>query len=184
MCGIMGYVGDRTDSKKIIIDGLKALEYRGYDSAGIAIIQNGSFWSEKKAGKITELIAAIGENGAHHGTSLGHTRWATHGPPTDENAHPHMGPKNRIAVIHNGIIENYSEIKSRLMEVGQEFRSQTDTEVLAHLFEKYYTGDLLEAVKQGLKEVRGAYAIGVISLDSPDEIVVAKTGEPACDRIG
>ena len=184
MCGIMGYVGDRTDTKNIIIDGLKALEYRGYDSAGIAIIENGNFWSEKKAGKITELINAIGENGAPHGTSLGHTRWATHGPPTDENAHPHMGPKNRIAVIHNGIIENYSEIKSRLIEEGHQFSSQTDTEVLAHLFEKYYEGDLLEAVKKGLKEVKGAYAIGVISLDSPNEIAVAKTASPLVIGLG
>jgi len=184
MCGIMGYVGDRTDAKDIILEGLKALEYRGYDSAGIAIIENGNFWSEKRAGKLTELFAAIGTSGPGQGTAIGHTRWATHGPPTDLNAHPHMGPGDRISIVHNGIIENYSELKDELIAEGHQFRSDTDTEVLVHLFEKYYEGDLLTAVKKGLERVTGAYAIAVISLDSPDEIVVAKTASPIVIGVG
>lgn len=184
MCGIMGYVGDRPDSKEIILEGLKALEYRGYDSAGIAVVENGNFWSEKRAGKISELISAVGSHGPSKGTSLGHTRWATHGAVTDENAHPHFDCSKRFAVIHNGIIENYSEIKESLIAEGHTFMSQTDTEVLAHLIEKNYQGDLLKAVQASLPELRGAYAIGAIALDSPDEIIVVKTASPLVIGLG
>jgi glucosamine--fructose-6-phosphate aminotransferase (isomerizing) len=184
MCGIMGYVGDRPDSKEIILEGLKTLEYRGYDSAGIAVIENGNFWSEKRAGKLQALIGAVGTNGPSGGTSLGHTRWATHGAVTDENAHPHFDCAERLAVIHNGIIENYSEIKESLVAEGHTFKSQTDTEVLAHLIEKNFDGDLLKAVQDSLPVLRGAYAIGVIALDSPDEIVVVKTSSPLVIGVG
>ncbi len=184
MCGIMGYVGDRPASRDVILSGLKALEYRGYDSSGIAILQNGKIWSEKRVGKLSELIDKIGSHGPHSGTALGHTRWATHGGLTDENAHPHFDCQRRIAVIHNGIIENYSEIKQALQSEGHKFSSQTDTEILAHLFEKHYKGSLEEAVREGLKYVKGAYAIGVICLDSPHEIVVAKTASPLVIGLG
>jgi glucosamine--fructose-6-phosphate aminotransferase (isomerizing) len=184
MCGIMGYVGERPISKDVILDGLKALEYRGYDSAGIVIIDQGKLWSEKRAGKLDVLVSKIDPKAPQRGTALGHTRWATHGGVTDENAHPHFDCQRRIAVIHNGIIENYSEIKAKLLAEGHEFRSETDTEVLAHLFEKLYKGNLEEAVRAGLKRLKGAYAIGVISIDAPDEIVVAKTASPLVIGLG
>lgn len=184
MCGIMGYVGVEPKGREIVLAGLKALEYRGYDSAGVAILEDGDLWSEKRAGKIDELIHTIGADAPAGETALGHTRWATHGPPTDENAHPHFDCKKHIAVIHNGIIENYHELKAALKTEGHTFTSQTDTEVLAHLFEAHYEGNLKEAVLHGLQGVKGAFAIAVVSRDAPHEIVVAKTASPLVIGLG
>ncbi len=184
MCGIMGYVGGRPIAQQVVLEGLKALEYRGYDSAGIATLEQGRLWIAKRAGKIEELIREIGPQASSATVALGHTRWATHGRPTDENAHPHCDCKSTIAVIHNGIIENYLQFKEALMAEGHEFTSQTDTEVLAHLFEKHFQGDLEEAVRAGLRGVKGAFAIAVICQHAPAEIVVAKTASPLVVGLG
>jgi glutamine---fructose-6-phosphate transaminase (isomerizing) len=176
MCGIVGYVGHR-DSVPIILDSLRRLEYRGYDSAGIAVIdENGALSGSKAEGKLGRLADRLGVEPLAGTTGLGHTRWATHGRPSDMNAHPHMDCAGKIAVVHNGIIENYGVLRERLLAAGHEFRSETDTEVIAHLIEEYYEGDLPAALRRTLREVRGAYALGVISSDSPEELVFARSG--------
>lgn len=182
MCGIVGYVGKRR-VKQILLDGLKRLEYRGYDSAGLAAIEKGKLWVQKQAGKIAQLEEALKDKELSATCGIGHSRWATHGRPTDENAHPHWDCKKNIALIHNGIIENYLPLKKLLLK-EHEFTSQTDTEVLAHLFEEHYRGNLEEAVRSGLQGVQGAFAIAVIAKDSPDEIVVAKTASPLVIGLG
>jgi len=161
MCGIVGYIG-RRDSVPIILDSLRRLEYRGYDSAGIAVIDaSGKLAGTKAEGKLSRLAERLSNGEALAGAvGIGHTRWATHGPPSDANAHPHLDCTERIAVVHNGIIENYASLRARLGERGHVFRSQTDTEVLAHLIELHYDGNLEEAVRRTLREVRGAYALG------------------------
>lgn len=184
MCGIIGYVGADSRGRDVVLEGLKALEYRGYDSAGIAVIDGGQLWVERRAGKIDGLIRSLGPTFPAGRLAIGHTRWATHGPPTDDNAHPHLDCEKGLAVIHNGIIENYRELKQKLVAEGHRFRSQTDTEVLAHLIEQNHWGDLGEAVRRGLDEVKGAYAVAVISLMSPDEIVAAKTASPLVVGLG
>jgi glucosamine--fructose-6-phosphate aminotransferase (isomerizing) len=184
MCGIMGYVGRRPIAKEVVLSGLKALEYRGYDSAGLAVLEDGRLRVAKRAGKLDELIREVGPQASCAATALGHTRWATHGRVTDENAHPHCDCKNTIAVIHNGIIENYLSFKKSLMAEGHEFASQTDTEVLAHLFERHYNGNLEEAVRKGLQGVKGAFALAVVCEQSPHEIVVAKTASPLVIGLG
>ncbi len=176
MCGIVGYVGHR-DSVPIILDSLQRLEYRGYDSAGIAVIDStGVLAGSKAEGKLGRLAERLGIEPLHGSTGLGHTRWATHGRPSDVNAHPHQDCSGKFAVIHNGIIENYAALRERLIAEGHAFRSETDTEVLAHLIEDNDTGDLAEAVRKTLKEVRGAYAVGVISAESPERLVFARSG--------
>ena len=176
MCGIVGYVGHR-DSVPIILDSLRRLEYRGYDSAGIAVIdENGALSGSKAEGKLGRLADRLGAEPLAGTTGLGHTRWATHGRPSDMNAHPHMDCAGKLAVVHNGIIENYGVLRERLLAAGHEFRSETDTEVIAHLIEEYYEGDLPAALRRTLREVRGAYALGVISSDSPEELVFARSG--------
>jgi len=180
----MGYVGRQPRAKEVVLNGLKALEYRGYDSAGIAIVEENRLWVAKRAGRLDELIHEIGSQASSATTALGHTRWATHGRVTDENAHPHCDCKQSLAVIHNGIIENYLGFKESLIAQGHEFISQTDTEVLAHLFEKHYRGDLEEAVRKGLQGVKGAFALAVVSQKSPHEIVVAKTASPLVIGLG
>jgi glutamine---fructose-6-phosphate transaminase (isomerizing) len=176
MCGIVGYVGHR-DSVPIILDSLRRLEYRGYDSAGIAVIdEHGALSGSKAEGKLGRLADRLGVEPLAGTTGLGHTRWATHGRPSDMNAHPHMDCAGKIAVVHNGIIENYGMLRERLLAAGHEFRSETDTEVIAHLIEEYYEGDLPAALRRTLREVRGAYALGVISSDSPEELVFARSG--------
>src|SRR3989304_6120277 len=162
MCGIVGYIGQK-EIIKVLLDGIKRLEYRGYDSSGIAVIENGTLRCEKAVGKIAELEKKLNGNNIHANMGIAHTRWATHGAPTIENAHPHIDCKNEIAVVHNGIIENYDYLKTRLEREGHIFRSETDTEVLAHLIEKYFHGNLEMAVKEALKEVEGTYGIAVIS---------------------
>ena len=184
MCGIVGYVGPR-DAAPILLDGLRRLEYRGYDSAGIAVrTANGAVFVEKKAGKLSNLTEHLNGDAPPGNPGIGHTRWATHGPPNDTNAHPHTDCTGKLALIHNGIIENYAEIKERLTAEGHRFVSDTDTEVLAHLIETRYSGDLVEAVRSALNEVRGAYAIGVMHTDHPDRIVGARMNVPLIVGLG
>ncbi|HTV94158.1 MAG TPA: glutamine--fructose-6-phosphate transaminase (isomerizing) [Verrucomicrobiae bacterium] len=177
MCGIVGYIGER-DSVPIILDSLARLEYRGYDSAGIAVIDaDGALTGSKAEGKLSRLADRLRNGHALHGkVGLGHTRWATHGRPNDANAHPHMDCTGRIAVVHNGIIENYASLRTKLIELGHVFRSETDTEVLAHLIEMHNTGDLEAALRKTLADVRGAYALGVISSDDPTQLIFARNG--------
>ena len=177
MCGIVGYIGAK-DSVPIILDALGRLEYRGYDSAGIAVIDSGGALTGSKAeGKLSRLAERLTNGERISGVvGVGHTRWATHGRPSDANAHPHMDCGEKIAVVHNGIIENYASLRARLIEHGHVFRSETDTEVLAHLIEMHYDGDLEAAVRRTLHEVRGAYALGVISSDDPEHLVFARNG--------
>ena len=184
MCGIVGYVGPR-DAAPILLEGLRRLEYRGYDSAGIAVLtEGGEVFIEKKAGKLTNLTDHLNGDAPSGHPGIGHTRWATHGEPNDTNAHPHTDCTGRLALIHNGIIENYAEIKDRLIGAGHRFTSDTDTEVLAHLIETMYAGDLVEAVRAALNEVRGAYAIGVMHTDHPDRIVGARMNVPLIVGLG
>ncbi len=177
MCGIVGYIGQR-DSVPIILDALGRLEYRGYDSAGIAVIDSaGKLTGSKAEGKLSRLAERLNNGEALSGAvGVGHTRWATHGAPSDANAHPHLDCRGHIAVVHNGIIENYAALRARLLELGHVFSSETDTEVLAHLIELHYDGDLEAAVRRTVHEVRGAYALGVISSDDPDRLVFARNG--------
>src|SRR5918995_3868076 len=174
MCGIVGYIGPR-EAAPILLEGLARLEYRGYDSAGIALVTTGGdMFVEKRAGKLANLRTALLDGTPSAVVGPAHTPWGTHGRPNDLNAHPHTDCSGRLALIHNGIIENYRELKDRLMAGGHRFTSETDTEVLAHLIEEAYSGDLVEAVRTALKEVRGAYAIGVMHHDHPDRIVGAR----------
>jgi glucosamine--fructose-6-phosphate aminotransferase (isomerizing) len=178
MCGIVGYVGPR-DAAPILIEGLRRLEYRGYDSAGIAVLtEDGKVFIEKKAGKLSNLTDHLNGDAPAGHPGIGHTRWATHGRPNDTNAHPHTDCSGKLALIHNGIIENYAEIKNRLVAEGHRFTSETDTEVLAHLIESKYRGELVDAVRAALNDVRGAYAIGVMHTDHPDRIVGARMNVP------
>ena len=183
MCGIVGYVGP-DQALPIIMEGLRRLEYRGYDSAGVAVI-NGAQGVVKRAGKISELEAALADNADISGqTGMGHTRWATHGAPTDENAHPHLDCSGRIAVIHNGIIENFQQFQDRLVKEGHEFTSQTDTECVAHLLEERYDGNLADAVRDVVRDLTGAYALVVTTIDEPDVIVGVKVSSPLIMGLG
>ena len=184
MCGIVGYVG--TDhAKEKIIDGLKRLEYRGDDSAGIALPINGKIQVKKAVGEIKNLEAKIASPDFDAPIGIGHTRWATHGEPTEINAHPHLNMEETIAIVHNGIIENYQEIREWLVtEYGIVFKSETDTEVIAHLIGLFYDGDLLDAVNKAVAEMRGAYAIAAIAADEPDKIVAVRKDAPLVAGIG
>src|SRR6184192_4830703 len=165
MCGIVGYVGEK-NAVSIIVEGLKRLEYRGYDSAGVAVLgADGALHVRRAAGRMKVLEGILRERPVAGSLGIGHTRWATHGRPSDENAHPHTDCAGGLVVVHNGILENYLEIKERLRAAGHTFRSQTDTEVLAHLIEHHLkaTGRLEAAVRAALHEVTGSYAIGVVS---------------------
>ena len=177
MCGIVGYIGER-DSVPVIMDSLGRLEYRGYDSAGIAVIDDtGALVGSKAEGKLARLAERLANGEALHGhVGVGHTRWATHGRPSDENAHPHLDCSKKFAVVHNGIIENYAALRAELIGEGHTFTSETDTEVLAHLLERHYSGDLVTAVRHTLGEVDGAFALGVISSDTPDRLIFARNG--------
>src|SRR5919201_2074372 len=170
MCGIFGYVGTR-DPVPIIMGGLRSLEYRGYDSAGIAVVEDGNLEVRRSSGKLKNLEDLLLKHPLTGHFGLGHTRWATHGRPTEENAHPHRDCKGRIVVAHNGIIENYVSLKRQLIEEGHKFTTETDTEVIAHMIEKHFKGNLEDAVVQTLKEIRGLYAFTVISADDPDKVV-------------
>lgn len=183
MCGIVGYLGKRKASE-VIVDGLEKLEYRGYDSAGIAINTGSELEIRKFKGKLTVLAEDLKKNPIEGNLGIGHTRWATHGEPSDVNSHPHFNSDKSIAVVHNGIIENYSEIRKELSEDGVEFLSKTDTEVIPHLISKYYNGNLLEAVFKAEECLRGAYALGVISNHANDELVAVRKDSPLVVGVG
>ena len=185
MCGIVGYIGFR-EAWPIVIKGLHRLEYRGYDSAGVALM-NGSLNIYKKAGKVSDLEKSVESEDLKGSIGMGHTRWATHGEPSDRNSHPHTSGDGRLAIIHNGIIENYSTLKEALLSCGHIFKSDTDTEVLIHLIEdiQQQTGlDLRESVRIALNEVIGAYAIVIMSRDEPDELIAARKGSPMVLGVG
>lgn len=183
MCGIVGYVGDK-NTKKVLIEGLKRLEYRGYDSAGVAIVENNTIVTQKSLGKIINLEDKIGDKEFSGSTGIAHTRWATHGAPSEVNAHPHLSCDGQIAVVHNGIIENYEALKTQLIKEGHKFVSETDTEVLAHLIEKYYKNNLKSAVCSALKVVEGTYGLAVISAKEPGRIIAARMGSPLVLGVG
>ena len=184
MCGIVGYVGEG-HAKERIIDGLKRLEYRGYDSAGIALPINSRIEIRKHVGEIKNLEKIIGDPAYDSSVGIGHTRWATHGAPSDLNAHPHANGDNSIAIVHNGIIENYQEIKEWLIrDYGVKFKSETDSEVIAHLIGIYYDGDLLQAVNRAVEQMRGAYAVAAIAAAEPDKIVAVRKDAPLVAGIG
>jgi glucosamine--fructose-6-phosphate aminotransferase (isomerizing) len=182
MCGIVGYIGD-DNCVPIIIEGLKRLEYRGYDSSGIALINDAKMDIYKKIGKIINLEEFLPE-GLDAKIGIGHTRWATHGGVTDLNAHPHLSRNKHFAIIHNGIIENYTILKNKLKSEGYEFRSETDSEVIAHLLEKNYKGNFEEAFYNTLQILEGAYGIVAISTDEPDYFMVARKGSPLVLGVG
>ncbi|MDO8589187.1 MAG: glutamine--fructose-6-phosphate transaminase (isomerizing) [Armatimonadota bacterium] len=183
MCGIVGYIGTKS-ACPILVEGLKRLEYRGYDSAGVAILNGGRIEIHKAAGKLRALEALL-ESCAPEGLiGLGHTRWATHGRPSDENAHPHSDCSGRITVVHNGIIENYLALKEQLIAAGHEFSSETDTEVIAHLVEQSCNGDLVSAVRQAVAQLEGSFAIAVIAQDDPARIVAARRHSPLVVGVG
>src|SRR5215475_7340298 len=177
MCGIVGYLGDK-DAVGVIVEGLKRLEYRGYDSAGVAVLGPAGLEVRRAAGRIKVLEGMLRERPVRGTVGIGHTRWATHGRPTDENAHPHTDGSGTLVVVHNGIIENYLPIKERLAAEGHVFTSETDTEVIAHLIERHLAEmpRLEEAVRRALGELKGSYAIVVLSKRTPDRLVAAKHG--------
>jgi glutamine---fructose-6-phosphate transaminase (isomerizing) len=184
MCGIVGYIGGRP-AVPIIIDGLKRLEYRGYDSAGVAVYcDDGTLGVRRASGKLRNLedVLQMDPVDGHYG--IGHTRWATHGRPTEENAHPHRDCTGDIVVVHNGIVENYLPLKEQLQHEGHNFKTETDTEVIAHLVEKYFEGNLEEAVRAAVKELRGVFALAVLSRRDPNKIVAAREGPPAVIGLG
>ena len=184
MCGIIGYVGDEQKAMEVILEGLGKLEYRGYDSAGLAMIENGHIFIEKKSGKLENLKNALNGKKEEAYVGIGHTRWATHGNPTDENSHPHFSEDRKVAVVHNGIIENYLELKEELLKDGYNFSSQTDSEVVAHLFSKYYTGDMVETIMKVRDKIRGSYALGIIDSETPDKIVCTRKESPLILGLG
>jgi glucosamine--fructose-6-phosphate aminotransferase (isomerizing) len=210
MCGIIGYIGSKP-AQNILLEGLRRLEYRGYDSAGVCILNDGKFEVRRKAGRINDLANVLRQQPAKGSAGIGHTRWATHGPPSDANAHPHLDQTGKIALVHNGVIENHQQLKERLLAKGHKFASQTDTEVLAHLVGEHYeqlvvgrvpsrgapaggsgpTTDgkndgatLAEAVRLALKEVVGTYGIAVVHVDHPGMIVGARRGSPLLIGVG
>lgn len=183
MCGIVGYVGDR-QAAKFLLDGLSKLEYRGYDSAGIAVYDNGSIRVEKSVGRLSALRDKIKGNVPVGNIGIGHTRWATHGRPSDMNAHPHVDCHNDFAIVHNGIIENYLSLKEELIEKGHVFKSETDTEVVVHLLEDVYQGDFVAAVREVLRRIEGSYALAFMSRKHPDMLVCTKQDNPLIIGLG
>ena len=183
MCGIVAYTGRQT-AREILVEGLKRLEYRGYDSAGIAILDTTSAYLAKSVGKVAALEARVREDAPPGAVGIAHTRWATHGKPTETNAHPHTDCSGRIFLIHNGIIENFQALKTRLVASGHTFRTETDTETLTHLIEFYYGGDLEAAVQRALLDVQGTYGIAVMHTAHRQQIVLARRGSPIVLGIG
>ncbi|MCJ7694456.1 MAG: class II glutamine amidotransferase, partial [Anaerolineaceae bacterium] len=177
MCGIVGYIGDK-DAISIILNGLKRLEYRGYDSAGIAVIENDHISVRREAGKLSGLEELIKSNPLHGNIAIGHTRWATHGEPNAQNAHPHLGTTGKIVLAHNGIVENYIQLREELTAEGIMFNSDTDSETIVHLIEKFYSVhlDLEKAVIHALSVLKGAHGIVVMSSYEPDKIIAARIG--------
>ncbi len=183
MCGIVGYLGHR-QATEVLVEGLSKLEYRGYDSAGVAVNTGNELEIRKFKGRLAILAEDLQKNPIHGGLGIGHTRWATHGEPSDVNSHPHFNMDKTIAVVHNGIIENYIELKEELQAEGVVFLSQTDTEVVAHLVDKYYEGNLLDAVYKATERLRGAYALGVICNDNSQELVSVRKDSPLVVGLG
>ncbi len=183
MCGIVGYVG-HGDTKEIILHGLKTLEYRGYDSSGMALMSNGEILVEKKAGRIENLEESMKGKNFSSEIGIGHTRWATHGVPSDRNSHPHYSMDKSAAVVHNGIIENYQVLRKELEEKGYVFSSDTDTEVISQLIQDMYNGNILDTVSKVVKRLEGSYAIGVLHKNHPDELICAREHSPLVVGIG
>ncbi|NPV69612.1 MAG: glutamine--fructose-6-phosphate transaminase (isomerizing) [Firmicutes bacterium] len=183
MCGIVGYVGDGS-ALPFILDGLKKLEYRGYDSAGVAVLDKDHIEVLKKVGRLSNLVAALDGFNDSDGLGIGHTRWATHGRPSDQNAHPHSDCTGDFVVVHNGIIENFGTLKDYLVARGHRFTSETDTEVVAHLIEDVYEGDLSEAVRQAVSRLKGSFALGVISKREPGKIIAVRKDSPLIVGLG
>src|SRR5579863_353702 len=184
MCGIVGYIGNRR-AVPIILDGLRRLEYRGYDSAGIAVLNGDNQLAIRRAsGKLRNLEDAIRVNPIDGPYGIGHTRWATHGRPTEENAHPHRDCKGDIVVVHNGIVENYLSLKRQLESEGHVFKTETDTEVIAHLVEKHFSGNLEQAVRTAVKQLTGVFALAVLARTDPNKIVAARSGPPVVIGLG
>src|SRR5947208_4576847 len=183
MCGIVGYVGHR-EAEPILVEGLRRLEYRGYDSAGVATLTGPHLHLRKRAGRIAELAKYLTDRPAPGCHGISHTRWATHGPANDKNAHPHLSTDGSIAVVHNGVIENYAALKRQMQAEGVIFHSDTDTEVIAHLVQQHYHGDLVEAVRSVLNILKGTYGIAVVSTKQPDLLVGARLCSPLVVGIG
>ncbi len=177
MCGIVGYVGPR-DATPIILGGLKRLEYRGYDLAGLAVVHDGALEIRKDAGKLSQLVELVERSPISGAPGVGHTRWATHGAPSARNAHPHLGQTKRVVVVHNGIVENFLELRDELTAEGVEFQSDTDTESIVHLVEHFQAAGkgFVEAARSAFKQIRGANVIVLLSVDEPDMIVAARLG--------
>lgn len=183
MCGIVGYVGKR-NSQDILIDGLKKLEYRGYDSAGVAVYTTDGLQVKKSKGRLAVLESKLGENPLSGTIGIGHTRWATHGKPSDENSHPHTDNSFKFSVVHNGIIENYISIKEELIAQGHVFVSETDTEVISHLIASLYEGDIVKAVQKSVSRMKGAFALGVLTEHEPDKLVAVRLSSPLIIGVG
>src|SRR3954454_18911339 len=184
MCGIVGYIGAR-EAVPLIVDGLRRLEYRGYDSAGIAVFSSAKRLEVRRAsGKLCNLEEVIRNRPLSGLYGIGHTRWATHGRPTEENAHPHRDCKGEIVVVHNGIVENYLSLRKQLTAEGHAFKTETDTEVVAHLVEKHLNGNLEHAVREAIKQITGVFALSVISSSDPNKIVAARSGPPVVVGLG
>lgn len=183
MCGIIGVIGD-VNLSKTLLDGIKNLEYRGYDSVGMASISNGNITIKKDVGKIDEVNKKVDFSDVSGTIGIAHCRWATHGSVTKENAHPHIDCKGNISIVHNGIIENFSELKEFLIKKGHKFKTETDTEVIAHLIEEHYDGDIEEATRKALKEIDGSYALGIICSQEPDKLIGARNESPLIVGVG
>ncbi len=183
MCGIVGYIGKR-EAQPILINGLQKLEYRGYDSAGIAVFENGAIRLDKAVGRLRNLEEKLAKSPMTGSLGIGHTRWATHGRPSDVNSHPHMDEKQQFAVVHNGIIENFLEIKDELVKKGVTFKSETDTEVIAHLIADLYDGNLVTTVQKAVARMDGAYALGIMNVNEPDKLVTVRLASPLVIGLG
>ena len=183
MCGIVGYIG-QNEALPILVGGLKKLEYRGYDSSGVALIEDGNIETVRASGKIAALEDKLKSKPLHGHVGIAHTRWATHGAPTEQNAHPHQSFDGKISIVHNGIIENYAILKKKLQSEGVEFKSETDTEVVAHLIARYYNGNLKEAVLKAISKIEGTFGLAVICKDEPGTMIGARRGSPLILGIG
>ena len=183
MCGIVGYIGNK-DAEDVLVEGLEKLEYRGYDSAGVAILKEKGIELRKYKGRLSVLKKSLEKDRIEGNLGIGHTRWATHGGPSDVNSHPHMNSGHAIAVVHNGIIENYLSLREELINKGYKFLSETDTEVIPHLIDYYYTGDIVETVKIVVSKLQGSYALGIIDKNSPDMLIAVRKDSPLIIGIG
>lgn len=183
MCGIVGYIGQK-EAVPVLLDGLKRLEYRGYDSAGVTIYAGGKLQTRKAVGRLAKIEAVLEAAPIRGNLGIGHTRWATHGRPSDRNAHPHQDCSKKFSVVHNGIIENYQELKEWLQERGHIFNSETDTEVIPHLIEEYYQGDPVAAVREAIRKMEGAFAVVILCQDFPDQIIAARKSSPLIIGLG